>query len=74
MKKEGKAEVLLMMYDSLQNEGKITNESLRDGKPLAPITFKRYVYNIRDHYARTRPSVSLKYVRRLKAYVLVKKA
>lgn len=74
MEKEGKAEVLLAMYDSLQNEGKITNESLRCGKPLAPITFKRYIYNIRDHYARTRPNVSLKYVRRLKAYVLIKKA
>jgi hypothetical protein len=74
MEKESKAEVLLAMYDALQNEGKVTNEALRDGKPLAPITFKRYIYNIRDHYLRSRPDVALKYVRRLRAYVLVKKA
>jgi hypothetical protein len=74
MEKEGKAEVLLTMYDALQNEGKVSNEALRNGSPLAPITFKRYIYNIRDHYAKARPNVSLKYVRRIKAYVLVKKA
>jgi hypothetical protein len=72
-KKVGKAQIILLLYEKLLVERRISNTLSVGGESLPSVTFKRYIYDIRDYLAAFSSDYEILYSRRGKAYKLVKK-
>jgi hypothetical protein len=71
--KLGKPQILLLMYELLLNKRYLTKSDTALFQKLPSITFKRYIYEIKDYLDENGSDYLLKYSRRYKAYRLLKK-
>jgi DNA-binding CsgD family transcriptional regulator len=72
-KKSGKAQILLWIYEHLLQERKIAKEDVLNRESISPITFKRYLYDIKDYLELNGSDYILVYARRYKVYKLVRR-
>jgi DNA-binding CsgD family transcriptional regulator len=70
-KKNGKTQMVLWMYEKLLSERKISKEEVLAKENISSITFKRYIYDIKDYLAINSSEYALVYTRRYKLYKLV---
>lgn len=61
------------MYERLLSERKIAKEDMLESEHISAITFKRYLYDIKDYLALNQSPFKLIYARRYKIYKLVPK-
>ena len=71
--KHGKAQILLGIYERLLSERKISKEEILSHEKISAITFKRYLYDIKDYLLFNDSEYVLVYARRYKVYKLVHK-
>jgi len=72
-KKSGKAQILLWIYERLLQERRIAKEDVLNRESISPITFKRYLYDIKDYLELNGSEYLLVYTRRYKVYKLVRR-
>jgi hypothetical protein len=72
-KKIGKAQMILLLYEKLLTERRVANGFSFLADPLPSVTFKRYIYDIRDYLAAFASDYEVVYCRREKIYKLVRK-
>lgn len=71
--KHGKAQILLGIYEKLLGERKISKDEILSKEKISPITFKRYLYDIKDYLSLNESDYILVYARRYKVYKLIHK-
>jgi hypothetical protein len=71
--KHGKAQILLGIYERLLSERKISKEEILSHEKISPITFKRYLYDIKDYLLLNDSAYVLVYARHYKVYKLIRK-
>jgi hypothetical protein len=70
-RKTGKTLTVLWIYEKLLGERKISKEEVLKHQNISSITFKRYLYNIKDYLAENGSNYVLVYARRYKVYRLI---
>ncbi len=72
-KRNGKAQILLWIYEHLLEERKVAKDDILAREEISAITFKRYLYDIKDYLAMNSSEYVLVYARRYKVYKLVRR-
>lgn len=65
--------MVLWIYEKLLSERKISKEEVLSHQKISPITFKRYIYDIKDYLAINASDYALVYTRRYKVYKLIRR-
>lgn len=73
-KKNGKAQILLWIYERLLEERKVAKEDVLAREKISPITFKRYLYDIKDYLEMNASEYVLVYARRYRVYKLIRRS
>ena len=67
-----KGQVLLFIYDKLSKEKRIYKSAIQDACGISSITFKRYIGEIRNYYAKIHPELKIVYDRKKDRYLVRK--
>jgi DNA-binding CsgD family transcriptional regulator len=72
-RRNGKAQILLWIYERLLTERKIAKGDILEKEHISAITFKRYLYDIKDYLDINNSDYVLVYARRYKLYRLIRR-